>query len=381
MKKVLIIGEKYSDNLGDPIIADCISFAIRRHLPDVDVKTADFSMRTSISIGAQPRSDNSTQSMNVLYRRFKRLIGWFLFRGKKYVCHFKQKVDSSDLVIIGGGQLFLDTELNFPIKLFFLQRALSDKVPSVVYACGVAKSASFLGKVLMRAFAKKIRAESFYVRDAQSVFNAASVLKFKTANPIVDPAFIVSDVFPVKKSDIAAERTVVGINVMDAGTLCRIHRTLSQDMLEVFWHKVISYFISKGFDVVLHTNGAKEDNDFLNEIYANYVSDTRVSLAVPTNSEELCSIISSCDFLVAFRLHAQIIAYSYGIQTIGFAWDSKVRSFSEIIGRENFFLDIDLIRHEMFKEVICESMQTPINVELQNMLKRKVYDSMLSFLN
>ncbi len=107
-----------------------------------------------------------------------------------------------------------------------------------------------------------------------------------------------------------------------------------------------------------------------------------MSSSIPNTPEELCKIISSLDFLVAFRLHAQIVAYSYGVKSIGFAWDVKVRSFSQIIGREDFFLDMEELRNnEQVGIAIKESLETEIDENRQKELKNIVYESISKMIN
>ncbi|MEL6386946.1 MAG: polysaccharide pyruvyl transferase family protein, partial [Pseudomonadota bacterium] len=49
--KLCIFNVKYSPNLGDGVIADCLEAALRRHLPGADIQSCDLAGRTAFGEG------------------------------------------------------------------------------------------------------------------------------------------------------------------------------------------------------------------------------------------------------------------------------------------------------------------------------------------
>lgn len=54
----------------------------------------------------------------------------------------------------------------------------------------------------------------------------------------------------------------------------------------------------------------------------------------PKNGQELVNLIANFTFVIANRLHAQIIAYSLDIPTFGILWDEKVKYWYEYINKD-----------------------------------------------
>jgi polysaccharide pyruvyl transferase WcaK-like protein len=96
----------------------------------------------------------------------------------------------------------------------------------------------------------------------------------------------------------------------------------------------------KNWDVALFTNGSPEDRDFLAAI------EPQLKAAVPNGGitvvppfdrpADLAAFVSGQDLILAHRLHACIAAYSYAIPQLGFAWDIKLNSFLESVGRGEY---------------------------------------------
>ena len=55
----------------------------------------------------------------------------------------------------------------------------------------------------------------------------------------------------------------------------------------------------------------------------------------PRNAEELIKIITGFRKIIAFRMHSQIVAVSYGVPSFGFVWDDKIKDFYNKIGMPN----------------------------------------------
>ncbi|MNF57022.1 Polysaccharide pyruvyl transferase [compost metagenome] len=76
----------------------------------------------------------------------------------------------------------------------------------------------------------------------------------------------------------------------------------------------------------------------------------------PKTPSDLVNTINRYDLIVAHRLHANIIAYSLGITSIGLRWDTKLHSFFKSINREHLFIDTVLPTAEQTVELIDEHL-------------------------
>jgi hypothetical protein len=63
-------------------------------------------------------------------------------------------------------------------------------------------------------------------------------------------------------------------------------------------------------------------------------------ISAPKHPKELAKTISGFRALISHRLHANIIAHSYAIPTVGLKWDAKILSYFILIDREQFCLEM-----------------------------------------
>ena len=338
--KITIFGEKYSDNLGDGVISDCLVYAFASIDTSFIVSAHDLSMREGFSFSHSVRSDVNSSSLSILIRRFKKLIGWELVRSKEFKTMYCEVIKSSDIVLIGGGQIFLDNELNFPVKIRALSKILNTfGISHAFVCCGVSGRMSFIGATIFKKVLTNRHVKSLIVRDLLSLKNAKNILEYETPVFLIDPAIITSNVYSVRGS--VGESTVkkIGMNIMDFETLskCFGYR-VEKDAFYDIWVDLVHRFVEDGFTVVLHTNGASEDNYALSTVRKRIGQLSNVITMIPKSPKDLADIIASVNVLIAYRLHANIMAFSLGIPSVGVVWDEKVSEFSAISGRQDFYI-------------------------------------------
>lgn len=386
--KIVVFGEKYSDNLGDGVISECLEFAFNKvnllNGVEVEVTTHDLSMRDNYKLGVSERDDNKSSLVSVYYRRIKKLVGWELFRSKSFHQKYKYVVKDSDLVVIGGGQIFLDNELNFPVKLRALTKIL-DKyhINRAFVCCGVSSKMSIIGRYIFRQLVNKPSVLGLIVRDMNSITNAKSVLSYPSPYFLTDPAIISSDLYSKNTSLFKDFQGVtIGVNVMDFITLEKCYKNeISRDVILDVWVKFINKLLNSGYRVVLHTNGSAEDNNSLQILSERLDLNKNILIMMPKNPSELATIISNLDALVAYRLHANILAYSLSVPSVGVVWDDKVSEFASITERSNFFIGKNQINSDYFYEVLQNALSSPIDQNKLNELKLNFYNGISLFLS
>jgi polysaccharide pyruvyl transferase WcaK-like protein len=349
VKKILVCAVPFSDNLGDGVIHEVLAQLLRGGDAGVTVSALDLAGRRGHGEATLKRAVSGLLLPRLpAALRQAAVLGLF---GAKYLAGWRRRwrslIDESDLVVVGGGQLFSDVDLNFPYKLFLLGRLLRGK-PCAVLFVGVASRWSRLGRALVRRFIADARPVAWVVRDARSRDNLARELGVDAAAIRVAPDPVVC----LGRGDRAPRATPgsrrVGVCVSDPGMLAHsgTPRAAAGDDAEAY-RALVEGLVRRGVEVVLFTNGAREDGAYLAALRRRFPSLARLDAVVPARPEQLVAVIASCGLVVAHRMHANIIAYALGVPSIGLAWDDKVRSFFAAAGRDELVVD-DLADPRLF---------------------------------
>src|SRR5262245_36847379 len=121
--KLVLFNVKYSPNLGDGIIALCLEHELHRHFRTWEIQSIDLAGRTGWPtsgddggskrafvlplLGLLPFWANEMAVRTILGNELKRRLIKF----------YEESARESRFAVIGGGQLFQDGDLNFPLKL------------------------------------------------------------------------------------------------------------------------------------------------------------------------------------------------------------------------------------------------------------------------
>lgn len=343
MKKILICAVPFSDNLGDGVIAASLAHIAGLKYPDAKVEFLDIAGRHGF--GEQNLRGGSAFGVFQKLPSLVRSAVLFAYCLKNYLlkwrAHWRAAISDADLVLIGGGQLFSDVALNFPLKLYFLSRLLRGKKVAVV-SVGVTAKWSFWGKVLMGKFLKNAAPVFFATRDADSAKNLHDV--FRVPRPAIevvpDPALVCASAFsealaPAKKWDVG-----ICVSSLDALVMNSEYGGASTGGGSAeFFSRLADALRAEGARIVYFTNGASEDNRVLEKISAQPATEG-VSFLVPQRPGDLVELISACSCIAAHRLHANIVAYSLNIPSVGMNWDKKVESFFQLTGRTQYLFDL-----------------------------------------
>lgn len=107
------------------------------------------------------------------------------------------------------------------------------------------------------------------------------------------------------------------------------------------WESLIDELESRGYEWKLFVNGLKSDFEFADEILRHIRrirERDKYLVSRPTESRELVETISNFKAIAACRMHANIIAYSLGIPSVGLVWNDKLKFWGELIGYPERFL-------------------------------------------
>lgn len=338
----------YSPNLGDGVIADCLAHGLTARLPGAEVAHVDISGRHAR--GA--RTIRNRRLVLAMLERLPRPLRHALARRKlnglidRVQDSWRAAAAGADLAVIGGGQIFSDANLNFPVKIGRAAGILAERgTPVAVHAVGVSRNWSAEGTAL---FARVLECDLRMVgtRDAGSATAWAAQMPGGPAPVLTaDPGLLAAACYG--PPDAPPEG--VGLCVTDFAVLGH-HADGSiagggQDPAG-FYAGLAAALAGAGHRVTLFCNGAAEDAAQVDRIarapaLAALRAEGRVRVApAAADPAGLAQLIAGFEAVVAHRLHACIVAYSYGRPVVGLGWDRKLEAFFEMVGSaENFSAD------------------------------------------
>lgn len=356
--KALLVGEIASRNLGDQAI-----FATLRHLLESSgyrVTGLDLSRYVIIGPTEDVRGEGQASSRATLVSRLKgpllKVVNTLpnvmqkgvvlltkaradLLRRKAWRVYMRE----FDLVVFGGGALLMDNNWSFPLALRNLSRSVrAAGVPYACVGCSTGRRFSVLGRRWLREFLD--HAEYISLREAHSMQGLRQIGAYE-ADVIIDSALITSTLMP----DLALpDRHVLGLNVM---SLIR-HPRLTPGVYGAYLDELARFVELIAADetktwnrVVVFTTGDERDHAAASALIERpqiRAAAVQVELArSPGRLKELCTTISGCGMVVSSRMHAGILAKSFGRPLVALGWDEKVKGFCDAIGISDSFLDIE----------------------------------------
>ncbi len=348
--KIVIFNVKYSENLGDGILAQCLETALARGAKGLEVKTIDLAGRTAFGTGGGGRRRLLLKVLQALPSFARRLVvrqalGPTL---RRLQVEWQKEIDAADAVVIGGGNLFQDDDLNFPLKVgAALDCVNRSGKPLAVYAVGTSRDWSSQARQL---FGMIDESQVVHVSVRDTIAGRNWLGHFPAgphARILPDPGLLVGEIVAYHALEpLKADDRAIGICVTDPLILRRhsSHGSAGTPFRHADdYHQLLGLMLDAGYRICLFTNGAQEDQTFARRILggdglADHIDSGDLYLAPrPKTPEELIHIIASTQVILAHRLHACIAAYSLGVPQVGLGWDAKVEGFFQFVGRPEYF--------------------------------------------
>ncbi|EKF19959.1 polysaccharide pyruvyl transferase [Nitratireductor pacificus pht-3B] len=273
------------------------------------------------------------------------------------------RMAAADAVVIGGGNLFQDDDLNFPLKVgAVLECARRSGRPVGVFAVGVGGYWSRRAKQL---FGQLRDCDVFHlsVRDREAAGNWQRHFDgWRAARVVPDPGLLARSLAAAAVPRGDAASPMIGICVTHP-VILRRHGGGAIPLLKAAdYTALVRWLLQAGCGVTLFTNGATEDQRFLEQVAVTLPAGAAVA-PPPRAPEDLVALIGGFDGVAAHRLHACIVAYALGVPHVGFGWDGKVESFFQAVGRQRFFMSGEDAGAERIGERMLEAVRTGIPEE------------------
>lgn len=323
--KILLVGEYYSDNLGDPLLCQTVERLILEAYPDARIIPFDLTGRVSETEYYEPKTSpfwdwvtKQVYDRFLYYRRaaIMRAYDRDKMRALRVWYRLKelQKQHRFDLVIFAGGSLFMDYfagMINLIIRRFALSRT---KI--LFHACGMSTLDEDAIYLLRQVLASR-KVVSISLRDSYDRFTELFPTKAKVVKTY-DTALNCSRLYEGSRE----KKIPLGIGLID--------RCYDQQL------SLIRYFLGRDIHWKAFTNGSPYDWEYAAKLLTDAgIPEEQLETYLekrPVTVQELIDTVTGFEKIIAFRMHCQIVAASFGVPSFGFAWDAKVMEFYEKLG-------------------------------------------------
>lgn len=339
---IAVANVKFSPNLGDGLLAECLEAELRQS----GAQTLAIDIAGRKAYGEGLRNRRAIMSVLEMLPGPLRRAGVGAALGavvkKRLVPRWRERLAGADALVLGGGNLLADADLNFPIKIDgVLGEAAAAGLPMGIYGIGVSDNWSRQGQALFQRAMTAGRLTHVAVRDplSKAIWDRRlGQVGVPLAQVAPDPAVLAAKHFPPVGKLPGPPR--IGLGVTNPLAL-RYHAgdfKVRDDAFAAWISELAQAMAERGWQVALFTNGSPEDREYLDQLAP------RITLAAPdvvvqpafANPSELAAFVSGCDLVLAHRMHACIAAYAYQVPAIGFSWDKKLQSFFDSVGRDDF---------------------------------------------
>lgn len=330
---ILLIGEVYSDNLGDPVICDTVKFLIEKNFPNANISFLDLQARKGLKCSVSKDNLVAKNKKTVVKFKILKLITalgvdmQYIILSKReetYISYFETILNKCDydIAIFAGGQLIKDT---FVCQSKTIVDFLNKKnIPVVFNACGYGEIPSKKLNVLAKKYLNYENVVHISTRDDKEKIQMLILDNNKQVINNYDPALWVKEVYSINKT----ESDVIGLGVM-------FDKKVSLDKTLRFWNDLIDELEQNNLKWNIFCNGADRDYHLCKYIlHKRNISEEKIDQYLsncPLKPEDLVSSISKYKAIISFRLHSHIIATSLNIPGIAITWDSKLKFFYENI--------------------------------------------------
>jgi polysaccharide pyruvyl transferase WcaK-like protein len=342
--RIALFNVKYSPNLGDGLLAECLE----RELADsqTEATTLDLAGRLDYGDGLSRHRRSVLAILDhsppFLRRSFVRLaLGRAI--SKRLRPLWQKTLATADAVVVGGGNLFADQDLNFPLKVSAaLDAAAGAGLPVGIFGVGVSDDWSPPGRALFARALQRSNLAYVAVRDdrsRQSWIRGLRDTGIKPATLCRDPGVLAARHFPSTRQANHTKRIALGVTDPLALRYHAVGAAVTEAGLTSWIAELVTRLVASQNEVILFTNGSPEDQAYMTRIGPRLIArgPGQVSVAPAfKRPHELASFISGVDLVLAHRLHANIAAFAYRVPHIGFVWDPKLHAFFEATGRSAF---------------------------------------------
>lgn len=326
--KVLVISANKENNLGDVLIYE----SLKEYCEAKNVRVSSVNFRLQYYDQTDAKIDDSNKSttpdLKEYLKKNKYLyilsqVIYFIIKLPKYYKNFKPFYKESDRIIIGGGQLLMDTPKNILFHFNFLFHILmAKKYKKELYFVGIGIAEKFnfkfSEKIITYAFsyAEKIICRDIYSFEKALLYCTNS----KKISHSSDLAILYNYQNKCNKSYDKNDKKSIGISTLAYydKRYFPVYESKRFNEYKMYLSNLNKY-LDKSFKVSFIPT-TKIDTVVANEINS--------AITIPSaNHIELIININNQDLFIATRMHSFIISLMLNKPSLCFLWDHKIKGF------------------------------------------------------
>jgi polysaccharide pyruvyl transferase WcaK-like protein len=339
--KIVLAGLLSDKNLGDAVIYECAKFLLNTQYAHTDkVHFAGLDLQ---GLGhARAAAPFAIRKLRGVCRRATRLFATNRYAPeindlKKY---YRKHVKHADAIVIVGGGLIKYKYQKFWLYLTALI-LVADELGTPVALSGLGvegyDDADFRCRTLKDSLNRSV-VRIITTRD-DIVSLSGGYLRGNDSidcYKVADPAVWSGTVYNVDR-DEASKR--IGIGLVRGDIFVDNNVGFSRERLVEFYVDLLNELDARRIPWQAFTNGLPRDLDLTAKIFTRLTTPRSVdNVSAPLSAKELVTTISGFRGVIGARLHANIIAYSLGIPSVGLVWNNKLIEFGRQIRHpERFF--------------------------------------------
>lgn len=389
--KYILVGEKYSHNMGEPLLFKCTEYLVRKIAGDsTEIYSLDLFGRSNCT--NDPTDTHINSSLKKLFKNAFRLC----LRNSFVICNLNYKrilngnigqrimkmyrdslANDCKIIVMGAGTIKYDVRLDFgPYYQFLIEgvHAYAEKAPVFISCAGIESfyrehdaRCKFFSRALSDPSIKYISTRDNLPELKKYVHNKNTVLE-----KVADIATYAADCFGIHKDE---NSQTIGIGIIIYRRFAEFHKGISREQYEGLILDIIHELELKEYKWVFFNNGDLEDAEYTKYICNRIGKDPVSHVLTPDSPEELVRIISRFKGIITSRLHSCITAYSLDIPFVALCWNNKLKYFAENIKVPERIIESDRFNIKDCMNEFYKALSDGYDTDFREEYKKSVYHS------
>lgn len=345
-KKILVFSRLKINNFGDPIIADCCKYIIEK-------TAAENKIRVKVEIADVYEKD--TKAM-------------------------KKALSKKSVVVFPGGGMNSAKFNEMVLRIFELIE--KQNYTSVFFnAIGILRvNPKPENEKLLKEIYNKEQVKQVTTRgDLATLETYITSEKPYPTKLVFDPAIWVNEAYRVERKK---DSDLIGVGVIRPEIFESNENEFSVEDVKNMYKGIIRELEARGYKWKLFTNGMTKDYKFGVALLEEMGLDTKEYIGKNvTSCQGLVKNIATFKAVIACRLHANIIATSLRVPSIGLVWNDKMNLFADIIGTpERYFGVADLLDSKKIVDEMEKAIENGYDEDRIDAMKAKTVETIMNML-
>lgn len=346
MKKNIVVLGLMNKNIGDTVILETCKYLISKINKDVTVSIYNLLPNEEVLKKYKIKERHSFFSKIIIY------LKWLNPKIQEYYAEILKDADA--VIFAGGGLIKFSREFCWNSLYSVIAYCEKKNIPVFLNAVGVEGYNNLdLYSQLIKKSLNKTCVKAITTRDDVETLKDYRKENISLAG---DSALWTSDLYPIEMNN---KNNIIGVGLLHKNIFKSYKVDFSEEKIIKTYCGIINELEKRGYKWRLFCNGLQSDYNMGVKVLQTIGKDISDTLLAPRpeTKEDYFHLLTSFSSIIAGRLHANIIAASYNIPSIGLVWNNKLTLFGRSIGCENRFIkkenffDSELIVNELEKAI------------------------------